>query len=128
MGGWADGSITLDDIERQAAYNLRNSFAVVGLLHKTDEFYQMVTQRVFYMDTSLNPEVTGKTHGTGEFAEAARCKELFKKPEFQAELLERSPALAALVRLYKLAVEVNEFQAKELAECSFSSTTETGFG
>ena len=118
MGGWANGSLSLADLEQQAAYNLRNSFAVVGLLQKTDDFYKMVSQRVFYMDTSLNPEVEGKTHATGRQPEIRRCKEKFQTKEFQEALLEQSPAMATLNRLYKIAVEVNEFQTRELSECS----------
>lgn len=118
MGGWADGSLTLADLEQQGAYNLRNSFAVVGLLQKTDDFYKMVSQRVFYMDTSLNPEVEGKSHTTGKQPEMLRCKAKFQTKEFQEALLQQSPAMATLNRLYKIAIEVNKFQTKELAECS----------
>lgn len=121
IGGWADGSMTLDDLEKQGAYNLRNSFAVVGLLNKTDDFYKMVSQRVFYMDTSLNPEVDGKKHTIPGTPEVLRCREKFQMKEFQDALLERSPSISALFRLYKVAIEVNEFQARELAECSATS-------
>ena len=120
IGGWADGTMTLEDLERQGAYNLRHSFAVVGLLHKTDDFYNMVSQRVSYMDTSLNPEVEGQMHGSGSGPENFRCKDVYRTPEFQKALLKRSPAMATLHRLYKIAIEVNAFQAKELAKCSAS--------
>lgn len=118
IGGWADGSLTLDDMERQAAYNLRHSFAVVGLLHKTNDFYTMVKQRVSYMDTSLNPTVQGKRHSTGSSEENKRCKALYETSEFQTAMMGRIPALAALNRLYQIAIEVNEFQSNELAQCS----------
>jgi len=120
LSGWNSNQMTLEEIERQAAYNLRHSFAVVGLLHKTNDFYDMVTQRVAYMNTSLNPEVKGGRHGTSKRIESKRCKEIYEDPDFQAKVLEKSPAVAAMVRLYKIAVEVNEFQTKELAECSAS--------
>jgi len=108
----------LQSIEEQAAYNLRNSFAVVGLLHKTQEFYDMISQRVSYMDTSLNPDVQGKKHSSNDLEEAKRCQQVFSDPTFQAQLLEQSPAVAALQRLYQVAVEVNEFQQKELLQCN----------
>ena len=117
MAGINDGTLTIDDMEQQAAYNLRNSFAVVGILQKTDDFYDMVTKRVYYMDTYLNPDVEGKQHSSGDYEEALRCKALYKDPLFQQKVMDKSPAVAALVRLYKVAVEVNEFQAKELAQC-----------
>lgn len=117
MGGYAKGTMTLDEMERQAAYNLRNSFAVVGLLEKTDDFYDMVSRRVYYMNTSLNKDVEGGKHGSGSHPEAMRCKKVFKDPDFQSKMMARSPALSALYRLWRIAVEVNEFQTKELAEC-----------
>jgi hypothetical protein len=117
LGAWNAGTLSLEDLERQAAYNLRHSFAVVGLLHKTDEFYQMVSERVYYMDTTLNPEVTGKLHESSTHDEAKRCKEIYKNTTFQQELLSKSPALSALSRIYNVAVEVNEFQKKEILEC-----------
>ena len=36
----------LDQMERQAANNIRQSIAVVGLLNETDRFYDMVSARV----------------------------------------------------------------------------------
>lgn len=117
MGGYAKETMTLEDMERQAAYNLRNSFAVVGLLQKTDEFYDMVTRRVYYMNTYLNPDVGGDKHRSSNTREAMRCRKLFKDPEFKSKMMAKAPALAALYRLYQIAVEVNEFQEKELAEC-----------
>jgi len=122
LSGWISNQMTLDEIEGQGAYNLRHSFAVVGLLHKTNEFYEMVTHRVAYMNTSLNPEVEGKTHSTGNNPEMERCRTKYKDPDFQARLMEKSPEIAALERLYNIAVEVNEFQTKELAECSTQFT------
>ncbi|CAB9519789.1 expressed unknown protein [Seminavis robusta] len=122
MGAWATGTLSMEDLERQGAYNLRNSFAVVGLLHKTDEFYEMVKHRVFYMDTSLNPDVVGKSHQTSTMPESKRCKNVYKETAFQEELLSRSAALRALNRLYNVAVEVNEFQKQEMLQCGYKIT------
>ena len=119
-GGLAAGTLSLSDLEAQAAYHLRNSFAVVGLLQNTDEFYDMVTRRVFYMNTSLNPHVQGKKHGTGDLEEAQRCKTVYQQEDFQRNMMELSPEVAALVRLYHVAVEVNAFQREELSQCSTS--------
>jgi hypothetical protein len=38
------GAITLEEIERQAESNLRHGFSVVGLLHETDTFFDMLTK------------------------------------------------------------------------------------
>eukprot|EP00934_Nitzschia_sp_Nitz4_P005164 Nitzschia sp. Nitz4//scaffold93_size78505//42440//44062//NITZ4_005423-RA/size78505-processed-gene-0.88-mRNA-1//1//CDS//3329560297//5154//frame0 len=116
--GYASGSMTLEEMELQAAYNLRNSFAVVGLLEDTDMFYEMVSQRVDYMDTSLNPHVDERRHGSGGFPEAERCKEVYADPNFQRLMATRSPVIAALARLHQIGVEVNQFQKEELAQCS----------
>eukprot|EP00797_Seminavis_robusta_P002056 Sro1125_g243980.2 (351) ;mRNA; f:31256-32308 len=109
----------LPNWERQASHNLRHSFAVVGLLNETNQFYEMVTQRVAYMNTSLNPQVTGKQHSSNNGnQEAKRCRERYASQEFQDELSLASPAVAALQRLYKIAVTVNRFQQEELNQCS----------
>uniref|UniRef100_A0A7S1UFW2 Sulfotransferase domain-containing protein n=1 Tax=Phaeomonas parva TaxID=124430 RepID=A0A7S1UFW2_9STRA len=108
----------LADIEREAAGNLRNSFAVVGILHNgLDEFYDMVNQRIAYMDTTLNPDVQGLSHSTGSGEEKARCKARYKDPAFLQELMEASPEFGMLMRLYETAVKVNKFQKEELASC-----------
>ena len=119
---WAGGQLlSLEDIEIQAAYNLRNSFAVVGLLQDTPGFYEMVRQRVYYMDTRLNPDVVGKTHSTKNLGkEVERCREIYRSPDFQNKLMEQAPEVAAMIRLYKIALEVNAFQKKELESCSRS--------
>jgi hypothetical protein len=107
----------LQQMERQAANNLRQSFAVVGLLQETDTFYDMVTKRVQYANMSLNPHVKGAAHSTGNKAEQQRCKARFSNSTFQELLKQKSPILAALDRLYKVGVEVNRFQLEELQSC-----------
>jgi hypothetical protein len=115
---YAAGTATLQDLELQAEGNLRQSFAVVGLLEEVDTFYEMLTARVQFMNTSLNPHVRGAKHTTGDSPENVRCKARFQEKDFQAKLLELSPELRALNRLYQVAKEVNRFQRKELQECS----------
>lgn len=105
----------LEQLERQAANNLRQSFAVVGLLHETDTYFDMLSARVQYLDMSLHPDIEGELHGTGANGYMAQCKKTFADPVFQQELKEASPAVAALERLYKVAVEVNRHQVRELA-------------
>ena len=83
-----------------------------------DTFYEMITARVQYLDTSLNTNVKGNKHSTGSSEETERCRVRFQEPEFQATLLERSPELRALNRLYQVGKEVNRFQLEELRECS----------
>jgi hypothetical protein len=43
----------LDQMERQAANNIRNSIAVVGLLNETERFYDMVSARVVSSEVHL---------------------------------------------------------------------------
>ena len=114
------GVSNLEQIEIQAANNLRNSFAVVGLLNETENFFDMVTARVSYMNMSLNSHIKGPRHSSGNSNETQRCKDTFQNPDFQAKMREASPAIAALCRLYLVAVEVNRFQLKELSTCDSS--------
>lgn len=105
----------LEQLEKQAANNLKQSFAVVGLLHETDTYFDMLSARVQYLDMSLHPDIEGELHETGANGYMARCKKTFSDPIFQEKLKEASPAVAALERLYKVAVEVNRQQVRELA-------------
>jgi hypothetical protein len=102
---------------RQAVYNMRNSFAVVGLLQQTQDFYDMISNRVDYMDMSLNPTVEGDPHFSGYAKEWTRCKDRFQGPDFQRKVLIASPEIAAAVGVYKAGVEVYEFQKREMEEC-----------
>jgi hypothetical protein len=107
----------LQQMERQAANNLRHSFAVVGLLQETDTFFDMVTKRVQYVNMSLNPHVKGSLHSSGNRAEQRRCKKRFSNAKFQELLKQKSPIVASLDRLYKVGVQVNRFQLEELQSC-----------
>lgn len=111
------GIITLDQAERQARHNLQHSFAVVGLLNETDTFFDMITARVGYMNTSLNQDVKGGKHSTSKLEEYKRCSEVYKQPNFQAKLLEAIPELAALLRLYQVGLLVNRHQIQEMQTC-----------
>jgi len=110
------GTATLLDIERQATDNLLRSFAVVGLQNETSTFFDMVSVRVAYMKN-----VTRNAHlrqeGGDHRTEWHQAKETYKDPAFQRLLLNASPEIAALERLYKIALEVNRFQLKELRDC-----------
>jgi len=48
----------------------------------------------------------------------AHCHANFNDPEFVDQLTAAAPELEALIRLYKIGVEVNHFQKKELEQCS----------
>lgn len=108
--------ITLEGIEAQAKGNLRNSFSVVGLLHESQSFYEMIHKRIDYLDMVKSTE-KGKRHGTSN-ADKARCTELYLNNEsFQERLRSSLPAFAALERVYNVGVEVNRFQQDELGRC-----------
>jgi hypothetical protein len=118
MVRYAAGTATLEDLERQAEQNLRHGFAVVGLLEETDIFYEMISARIGYIDTSLNLHVGGSKHQSLTNEAIDECKAKFSNSSVQETLLQMSPELAALHRLYEVAVEVNRFQLEELRTCS----------
>jgi hypothetical protein len=118
---YAAGTATLQDLELQAEGNLRQSFAVVGLLEEVDTFYEMLTARIQYVNTSLNPQVRGDIHHSGGKLENVNCKTRFNNPNFRARLLASSPELRVINRLYQVAKEVNRFQLQELRQCSPST-------
>jgi len=114
----------LESIEAQATSNLRTAFSVVGLLHETDSFYQMVTDRISYVDMFLHPEVRGADHSTEPTDENLACKKLFATDEgFRERVRESVPAFAALERVYGVGVEVNRFQKDELDRCKGRAAT-----
>ena len=115
---YAGGAATLEDLERQAENNLRRGFAVVGLMEEVDLFYEMLTARIGYLNTSLNPNVKGSKHESRRDPQISRCRKLFATESFRKTLLDASPELAALVRLYHVAREVNRVQLEELRSCS----------
>jgi len=111
------GLMSLDEMTEQAEANLRYSISVVGLLNETSRFYNMITKRISYLDMSRNPQMTGPMHATSKTNETQYCSELYQTPVFQKQFQEHLPQLAAAVKLYKVAVEVNRFQQKELDAC-----------
>ncbi|CAB9525344.1 expressed unknown protein [Seminavis robusta] len=124
------GTMTLKEAEVQARRNLQQSFAVVGLLEESATFFDMITARAQYMNTSLHPSIEGEPHksrpGEGMEDSQDRCKELFAPDtSFAQTLTERSPQLAALKRLYRVGVTVNRHQKEELEECGSLETTNT---
>jgi len=113
------GDYDLREIEAQAAHNLRNGFAVVGLLEDSDAFFDMVHARVEYMDLKANAQLFVKaTHKSRITKDRELCVEQYNGTEFQARMLEASPEIAALVRLYKVGVEVNKHHMEEIQRCS----------
>jgi len=109
------GQASLAQVEAQAAYNLRNSFAVVGLLHEQDTFFDMIRARIDYMNMHKVDEVKGGSHKSKK---DEYCEALFRDPQYQQQLLALSPELAVLKRLYEIGVEVNRYQMRELEQCS----------
>jgi hypothetical protein len=115
------GLLTLEELEAQTESNLRNAFSVVGLLNETNQFYDMVTKRIAYVDMALHPHVIGKVHTSKGTRMALKCKEMFANVTFQEEFKAQLPVLAVLDRLYKVGVEVNRFQREELRQCNSGS-------
>jgi hypothetical protein len=116
---WDRGIMTLEEMAIQAESNLKQSFAVVGLLNETNSFYDMVTTRIVYVDMKLNTQVMGGGHqSVGKNQdEADRCKALFVTTKFQEDTIRRHPELKLIERIYQVAVEVNRFQKLELSQC-----------
>jgi hypothetical protein len=52
LGQLQTGAASLAEVVKQADGNLRHSFAVVGLLNESDTFYEMIDDRVSYMNMS----------------------------------------------------------------------------
>jgi len=118
---FAAGVATLEDLELQADENIRQAFAVVGLLDEIKIFFEMLSARVKYIDTSLNLHLHKTTIGrSGSTKERLRCKEIFSSDAFRGRLREASPTFNALMRLYQTGLEVNRFQLNELAACPAS--------
>ena len=115
------GVMTLEDLEVQAESNLRQAFTVVGLLEEMDDFYDMVDQRFGYVNMTASENAKGGRHsslGKGQQSEVERCKKVFEKEDFRNEFKAHLPVLAAMDRLYQVAVEVNRFQKEELSQCN----------
>jgi len=111
-----DSQDVFDQIVDQAEYNLRHSFAVVGLLNETDTFVDMIRQRVAYMgNLTTNADVV---HMGRRYPEYDHCHEVYhQRPRFRQRLL-KTPEIAAMMRLWKVAIEVNAFQQEELTKCA----------
>ena len=110
---------TLPELQLQAEFNLRQGFAVVGILEDgEDVFFEMLQTRVEYLDLQRNPHLKfhGK-HQTPKKGEDGRCKQRFMNPEFQEQILAAAPEVKALVHLYKVADQVNKVQKQELQQC-----------
>ena len=115
---YLSGISDIPQLEKQAEGNLRQSFAVVGLFDDIDTFYGMVGARVSYLNMSMKrdkDEFRENRSGGGRCKE--RCKKKFEKLSIQKQMMKSSEAIAAMVRLYSVAVEVNKFQVQELNEC-----------
>ena len=103
------GLKTVDEMEKQAAANLRRSFAVVGLTDEFDNFFEMINTRVKYIDIKLDS--VSDLHCNDPHAES------LKDPLLQEKFISSSPVIAALFRLYELGMEVNKSQREELENC-----------
>jgi len=115
---YENGLMTLNEIENQVEDNLRYAFSIVGLLNETESFYNMITDRIQYVNMTYNPSVQGLDHATPPTTENIECKKLFtKNTQFQQHVRDTIPSFAALERIYNVGVQVNRFQKKELKTC-----------
>jgi len=112
------GMISLEEIEDQVESNLRNAFSVVGLLNELGTFYNMVTDRIDYVDLTYRVKRSGDPHATNKTEESTACASLYRDDEiFRESVRQKVPAFAALERIYSVGVEVNRFQQQELQRC-----------
>ena len=129
---YAAGKASWEMLEMQAEENLRHSYAVVGLLEEIDDFYSMIDARVKYMNPLVDKNLISVVvdgaakHVSGETEESIRCKQRFKDPSFQKELLERSPELRSILHLYEVGKKVKREQMAELKQCSPASFASVG--
>ena len=115
---YENGMMDVRCLEDQAAANVRAAFSVVGLLHEEQSFFDMVTDRISYVDLTLNPTVRGQSHATRKTPANLACKKLFGTNEtFRRSVRDTMPAFAAIERIYHLGVKVNAFQKEELRQC-----------
>ncbi len=122
---YENGMMTLQEIEEQVSSNLRNAFSVVGILHEQDSFYDMLTDRIQYVDMGLHPNMTGEKHATPKSRANLACKELFGTNEtFRESVRQQVPAFATLERMYHLGIRVNQFQKEELKQCKLAKGEE----
>jgi len=105
------------EVLAQAEFNLRHSFAVVGLLEDSDNFFDMIDKRVGYVNMTQAQSIKDAHVSKSKTGERLRCGERFKETELQEQLLSLSKEIRGAVHLYQVAVEVNAFQMAELAEC-----------
>jgi hypothetical protein len=70
-----------------------------------------------YVNMSRNPHVTGARHSTESSDEKQRCKDLYSNTTFQEYIMQRSPLVRVMQRLYNVGVEVNRHQLKDLSSC-----------
>jgi hypothetical protein len=78
-----NSTMTLQQVEEQAAYNLRHSFSVVGVLTEVESFYEMISTRMAYLNTSRNSHVQGGRHSSRKTDEILRCTERFQQEDFR---------------------------------------------
>ncbi len=122
---YENGMMTLEEIEEQVSSNLRNAFSVVGILQDQDSFYDMLTDRIQYVDMGLHPNMTGQEHATPKTKLNRKCKALYAGNETFREIVrEKVPAFAALERTYHLGIRVNAFQKEELRQCKLAKGEE----
>jgi len=122
---YSNGMMTLEDIEEQVSSNLRNAFSVVGILHEQDSFFDMLTDRIQYVDMALHPNMTGDEHPTRKTKANLMCRSVYASDEnFREMVREKVPAFATLEHMYLLGVRVNAFQKEELRQCKLAKGEE----
>jgi hypothetical protein len=127
--------VLFDKLEAQAAASLQQSFAVVGLLNESNVFFDTITVCVQYINTTTSwNDINGSVRGVHR-SNPYKLKEYFEPNCFQEDpsllfdceswRLEAAPKLRAILCLFRVAEEVNQFQIQELEGCSveFSETT-----
>ena len=77
----------------------------------------MLTKRINYIDTSLNPQIVGDLHSSIQI-QTERCRKLFQESKFQNLMKETIPIVATIDRLYQFGIKVNRHQMMELETCS----------
>ena len=135
---------TLEELVAQAEWNLRHSFSVVGIFSTMEDdesrksldrsslsssgrgqetFLEMLAQRIDYLHQIVQPKVSASNGNTSDDGRHSTegldqdCKQIFLDASFQRAVLQASPEVSALVHLYQVAVQVNQFQQEELHKC-----------
>lgn len=120
-GRLAERIATIEELEAQADSNLRQAFAIVGVLDKMQDFNFMFSKRFAYFpDYTQDVDVKytqGRSHKSPVSKESRRCKVAYADPQVRRTLAEKSSGLRMLLRIHNTSKVVSQHHHNELSQC-----------